>query len=284
MTDLAAATTRLPVPGAQIPAIGLGTFRLNGARAVSAVSGALALGYRHLDTAAMYDNEKEVGEGLRASGVRRDEVFITTKVWTTDIAKGDLQASAQASLSRLKLAQVDLLLIHWPNKAIPLAQSIEALCDARQRGYARNIGVANFPAAMLDDAVRIAATHGEKIATNQCEYHPRLSQAKVLEACRRHRVVFVSYSPLGQGSLMADAAIASIAARHGKTVSQIVLRWHVQQEGVAAIPKAGSPGHQRDNLDVFGFSLPDEDMRAISALAKPNGRMVTPGFSPEWDR
>ena len=284
MTDLAAATTRLPIPGAQIPAIGLGTFRLTGASAVSAVSGALALGYRHLDTAAMYDNEKEVGEGLRASGVARDQVFITTKVWTMDIAKGDLQASAQASLSRLKLDQVDLLLIHWPNKAIPLAQSIEALCDARQRGYARNIGVANFPAAMLDDAVRLAATHGEKIATNQCEYHPRLSQAKVLEACRRHGVVFVSYSPLGQGSLMADPAIASIAARHGKTVSQIVLRWHVQQEGVAAIPKAGSAGHQRDNLDVFGFSLPDEDMRAICALAKPDGRLVKPGFMPEWDR
>ena len=225
-----------------------------------------------------------VGEGLRASGVARDQVFVTTKVWTTDIAKGDLQASAQASLSRLKLDQVDLLLIHWPNKAIPLAQSIEALCDARQRGYARNIGVANFPAAMLDDAVRLAATHGEKIATNQCEYHPRLSQAKVLEACRRHGVVFVSYSPLGQGSLMADKAIASIAARHGKTVSQIVLRWHVQQEGVAAIPKAGSAGHQRDNLDVFGFVLPDEDMRAISALANQDGRLVKPGFMPEWDR
>ena len=284
MTDLAAATTRLPIPGAQIPAIGLGTFRLNGASAVSAVSGALALGYRHLDTAAMYDNEKEVGEGLRASGVKRDEVFVTTKVWTTDIAKSDLQASAQASLSRLKLDQVDLLLIHWPNKAIPLAQSIEALCDAKKRGYARAIGVANFPAAMLDDAVRLAAAHGEKIATNQCEYHPRLSQAKVLEACRRHGVVFVSYSPLGQGSLMADAAIAQIAARHGKTVSQIVLRWHVQQEGVAAIPKAGGAGHQRDNLDVFGFVLPDEDMRAISALAKPDGRMVKPGFMPEWDR
>ena len=284
MTDLAAATTRLPIPGAQIPAIGLGTFRLTGPSAVSAVSGALALGYRHLDTAAMYDNEAAVGEGFRASGVARDEVFVTTKVWTTDIARGDLQASAQASLSRLKLDQVDLLLIHWPNKAIPLAQSIEALCDARQRGYARNIGVANFPAAMLDDAVRLAATHGEKIATNQCEYHPRLSQAKVLEACRRHGVVFVSYSPLGQGSLMADPTIAQIAARHGKTVSQVVLRWHVQQEGVAAIPKAGGAGHQRDNLDVFGFVLPDEDMRAISALAKPDGRMVKPGFMPEWDR
>ena len=284
MTDLSTATTRLPLPGAQIPAIGLGTFRLTGASAVDSISTALTLGYRHLDTAAMYENEKEVGEGLRASGIKRDQVFITTKVWTTDIAKGDLQASAQASLSRLKLDQVDLLLIHWPNKAIPLAQSIEALCDARQRGYARNIGVANFPAAMLDDAVRLAATHGEKIATNQCEYHPRLSQAKVLEACRRHGVVFVSYCPLGQGRMTEDAAIAPIAARHGKTPSQIVLRWHVQQEGVAAIPKAGSAGHQRDNLDVFGFVLPDEDMCAISALAKHDGRLVKPGFMPEWDR
>ena len=283
MTELSAAATRLPIPGAQIPAIGLGTFRLTGASAVQSIAGALSLGYRHIDTAAMYENEAEVGEGLRASGVARDQVFITTKVWTTNIAKGDLQASAQASLARLKLDQVDLLLIHWPNKAIPLAESIEALCDAKQRGYARNIGVANFPAAMLDDAVRLAASHGEKIATNQCEYHPRLSQAKVLEACRQHGVVFVSYCPLGQGRMTDDDAIAPVAARHGKTPSQIVLRWHVQQ-GVAAIPKAGSAGHQRDNLDVFGFTLPDEDMRAISALAKPDGRLVQPGFAPEWDR
>jgi diketogulonate reductase-like aldo/keto reductase len=283
MTDLSAATTRLPIPGAQIPAIGLGTFRLTGASAVQSIAGALTLGYRHIDTAAMYENEAEVGEGLRASGVARDQVFITTKVWTTNIARGDLQASAQASLARLKLDQVDLLLIHWPNKAIPLAESIEALCDAKSRGYARNIGVANFPAAMLDDAVRLAAKHGEKIATNQCEYHPRLSQTKVLEACRNHGVVFVSYSPLGQGSLMADAAIGAIATRLGKTPSQIVLRWHVQQ-GVAAIPKAGSAGHQRDNLDVFGFALSEEDMRALSALGNPDGRLVKPGFAPEWDR
>jgi diketogulonate reductase-like aldo/keto reductase len=283
MTNLAAAVTRLPIPDAQIPTIGLGTFRLNGASAVDSVSTALSLGYRHIDTAAMYDNETEVGAGLRASGVARDEVFITTKVWTTDIAKGDLQASAQASLSRLKLDHVDLLLIHWPNKAIPLAQSIEALCDAKRRGYARSIGVANFPVEMLGDAVRLAAAHGEKIATNQCEYHPRLSQAKVIEACRKHGVAFVSYSPLGQGHLMEEPVIARIAARHGKTAAQIVLRWHVQQ-GIVAIPKAGGAGHQRDNLDVFGFVLPDDDMHALSSLARHDGRIVKPGFSPEWDR
>jgi len=284
MTDLAAAVTRLPLNGgAQIPALGLGTFRLSGPSAIDSISAALSLGYRHLDTAAMYENEAEVGAGLRASGVARDEVFITTKVWTSDIAKGDLQASAQASLERLKLDQVDLLLIHWPNRAIPLAESIEALCDAKRRGYARSIGVANFPVEMLEDAVRLAAAHGETIATNQCEYHPRLSQAKVIEACRRHGVVFVSYCPLGQGRMTEDEAIAAIARKHGKTVSQIVLRWHVQQ-GVAAIPKSANAGRQRDNLDIFGFTLPDEDMRAIAALARHDGRLVKPGFSPEWDR
>jgi len=283
MTDLSAATTRLPIPGAQIPAMGLGTFRLTGASAVDSISTALSLGYRHLDTAAMYENEAEVGAGLRASGVKRDEVFITTKVWTSDIAKGDLQASAQASLERLKLEQVDLLLIHWPNKSIPLAGSIEALCDAKRRGYARNIGVANFPVEMLEDAVRIAAIHGEKIATNQCEYHPRLSQAKVIEACHRHGVVFVSYCPLGQGRMADEDAIAPIASKHGKKVSQIVLRWHVQQS-VSAIPKSANAGRQRDNLDIFDFTLPEEDMRAISALARHDGRLVKPGFSPEWDR
>ncbi len=284
MTDLANAVTRLPLHGgAQIPSLGLGTFRLTGASAVDSISTALSLGYRHLDTAAMYENEAEVGAGLRASGVARNEVFITTKVWTTDIAPGDLQASAQASLERLKLDQVDLLLIHWPNKSIPLAGSIEALCDAKRRGYARNIGVANFPSDMLDDAVRLAAKHGEKIATNQCEYHPRLSQAKVLEACRKHGVAFVSYCPLGQGRMADEDAIAPIAKKHGKTISQIVLRWHVQQ-GVCAIPKAASAGHQRDNLDIFSFTLPDDDMRAISALARHDGRLVKPGFGPEWDR
>ena len=283
MSDLASAVTRLPFSGGEIPALGLGTFRLNGAGAVEAVSNALNLGYRHLDTAAMYENEAEVGAGLRASGVRRDEVFVTTKVWTTDIAPGDLQASAQASLERLKIDQVDLLLIHWPNRTIPLAGSIEALCDAKRRGYARHIGVANFPSDMLGDAVRLAAQHGETIATNQCEYHPRLSQSKVLEACRKHGVVFVSYCPLGQGRMADDDAIAPIARKHGKTASQIVLRWHVQQ-GVAAIPKAGGKGHQRENLDVFSFTLPDDDMRALTALARHDGRLVKPGFGPEWDR
>ena len=284
MTDLAAAVTRLPLNGgAQIPALGLGTFRLSGPGAVDSISAALSLGYRHLDTAAMYENEAEVGAGLRASGVKRDEVFITTKVWTSDIARGDLQASAQASLERLKLDQVDLLLIHWPNRAIPLAASIEALCDAKRLGYARSIGVANFPVEMLEDAVRLAGAHGETIATNQCEYHPRLSQTKVIEACRRHGVVFVSYCPLGQGRMTEDEAIAAIARKHGRTVSQIVLRWHVQQ-GVAAIPKSANAGRQRDNLDIFGFTLPDEDMRAIAALARHDGRLVKPGFSPEWDR
>ena len=266
--------------GAAIPAIGLGTWRLAGDEGAEAVRSALAAGYRHIDTAAMYDNEEAVGAGLKASGLPRDEVFVTTKVWPEDLAPGDLERSAEASLKRLRLDAVDLLLIHWPNAAIPLRGSIEALCRVRRAGLARHIGVANFTVALLDEAVALA---GEPLVTNQCEYHPYLNQAPVLAACRRHGLAFTSYSPLGRAALVSEPVVAAIAARHGKTPAQAVLRWHVQQPGVVAIPKSGNPRRIAENLAVFDFTLTDDDMRRISSLARPDGRMVTPGWSPQWD-
>ena len=283
MSDLAATVPRLEANGAHIPAIGLGTSRLRNDDCVRAVATALELGYRHIDTAVMYGNEVEVGEGLRVSGLARDAVFVTTKVLPAEIAPGALQASAHQSLAHLKLDYVDLLLIHWPNASIPLADSIAALCDAKSHGLARNIGVANFTATMLDEAVRLAATHGMKIATNQCEYHPRLSQVKLLDACRRHGTVLVSYCPLGQGQLMTDETVTSIARQLDRSPAQVVLRWHMQQQGVAAIPKSSSGAHLRDNLDIFGFSLSDDDMRALKGLARPNGRIISPSFAPDWN-
>lgn len=264
--------------GARIPALGFGTWQLREEACVSAVETALSCGYRHIDTARMYGNEKAVGHGLRGSGLKRDDVFVTTKVWRDDISSGALERSAEASLRDLGLDAVDLLLIHWPNAAIPLKDSIAALCNARRRGLARNIGVSNFSVALLNEA---AALSSEPLVANQCEYHPRLDQSAVIAACRRHRLAFVSYSPLGKGDMLAEPVITDIARRVARKPSQVVLRWHVQQ-GVATIPRSGSPAHIRDNFDVFDFALSDADMAAISGLHRGNGRMVDMGWVA-WD-
>jgi diketogulonate reductase-like aldo/keto reductase len=266
--------------GAKIPVIGLGTWELSGDTCVKAVEAALACGYRHIDTARMYGNEVEVGEGLRAGGLPRDDVFVTTKVWYDDLAAGDLERAAEASLKRLGLDHVDLLLIHWPNPAIPLAESIPALCTAKRRGLSRHIGVANFPVALLDEAVELA---NEKLVVNQCEYHPHLDQSAVLAACRRHDIAFTSYCPLGRGGLIDDAAIGDIARRLGRTASQIMLRWHVQQDGVVAIPRSRSPAHIQENGQVFDFALSEADMAALFAMRRPDARIAKPTWQPVWD-
>ncbi|NNM72907.1 aldo/keto reductase [Enterovirga aerilata] len=266
--------------GAAIPAIGFGTWTLNGERCVEAVGWALQAGYRHIDTAARYENEVEVGEALRVSGLARDEIFVTTKVWWTDIAPGALERSAEASLGRLGLDQVDLLLIHWPNPAVPLAASTAALCRTRKLGLARHVGVSNYPSAMLDEAVRLAS---EPLVANQVEYHPFLDQGPVRRACGRHGMALTAYAPLGRASAVRDPTLARIAAAHGRSVPQIILRWHMQQPGIVAIPRSGSREHIVQNLDVFGFALSDEEMARISALARPDGRIIDPDFAPTWD-
>ena len=268
---------------APIPSLGFGTSQLRGGACVRAVEDALAAGYRHIDTAVMYANEAEVGRALKASGRPREDVFITTKVLPEDIGAGSLQASARGSVERLDLDIVDLLLIHWPNSAIPLSESVAALCEARASGLARHIGVANFSIALLEEAARLAAEHGERLVANQCEYHPRLDQSKLLGACRRLEVVFVSYCPLGRGGLVDDPKIQALARRIGRSPAQTILRWHVQQPGVAAIPRSANPAHLRENLDIFDFELSDADMRDMSALAAPDGRLLSPRAAPDWD-
>ena len=235
--------------GAAIPALGLGTWQLRGDDCSAAVKTALAAGYRHIDTAAMYGNEEAVGAGLKASGISRDEVFVTTKVWYEDLAPADLRRSAEASLKRLGLSRVDLLLIHWPNAGIPLPGSIRALCGVKRAGLAHHVGVANFTVRLLDEAVAAA---DEPIAANQCEYHPYLDQRAVLSACRRHGVAFISYCPLGKAQVLGEPAIQATATAHGRTPAQIVLRWHLQQ-GVAAIPKSGKPPPHRGELRRLRF-------------------------------
>jgi diketogulonate reductase-like aldo/keto reductase len=266
--------------GAAIPALGLGTWRLNGEECVQVIQWAFEAGYRHIDTAAMYGNEEAVGAGIRGGGLPRDEVFVTTKVWHDDLASGDLERSAEASLKRLRLEAVDLLLIHWPNLRIPLRGTIEALCRVKRGGLARHIGVANFTAALLDEAVALAS---EPLVTNQCEYHPYLDQSPVLAACRKHGLSFTSYSPLGRGAELTDPVINKIAAAHGRTPAQIMLRWHVQQPGVIAIPKSSDRQRLTQNMGIFDFALSDSEMRAVSGLARRDGRLISPAWSPSWD-
>jgi diketogulonate reductase-like aldo/keto reductase len=257
---------------------------LRGDEARRAVAEALEIGYRHIDTAAMYENEIDVGAGMRHSSVPREKVFLTTKVWTENIGHEALLLSAEASLSRLACDYIDLLLIHWPNRSIPLAQSIDALCEAKRRGLTKHIGVANFPTALLAEAVRLCAERGEKLITNQCEYHPRLDQSKLVAACAQYGLVFVSYCPLGQGNMVHDPIIARIAQKHQRSPAQIILRWHIQQAHVCAIPKSGTPAHIKSNFEIFDFALPAEDMNDISSLRTAGARLVNPAFAPEWDR
>lgn len=267
--------------GARIPAIGLGTWTLKGEQAARLVAGALEAGYRHVDTAAMYDNEEAVGDGIRASGLARDAVFLTTKVWYTDLAEGDLQRSVEASLKRLGVDAVDLALIHWPSKTVPLETSIAALNAVVDSGLARHIGLSNFTVALIERAV---AASRHPLACNQVEYHPFLDQDRVLAACRKYGLALVSYCPLGRGGeVFAQAAVQRAAERHGKSPAQIVLRWHVQQDGVVAIPRSQNPGRIAENLDVFDFALSDEEMAAIDALRSRNHRICDFDFSPRWD-
>jgi diketogulonate reductase-like aldo/keto reductase len=266
--------------GARIPAIGLGTWPMRGTECARAVRTAIAAGYRHIDTASIYGNEDGVGEGMRASGIPRGEIFVTTKVWPTDIAGGALERSAEKSLRRLGTDYVDLLLIHWPSRSLSMAETIEPLNAARRRGLARHIGVSNFTAEMVEEAWR--ATR-EPLAANQCEYHPELSQEKVLAACRAHGMAFVSYTPLGRSVLFNHPVVRSIAERLGRSPAQIILRWHVQQAGVAAIPKAANRSHIEANIAIFDFELTDTDMAALFRLARHNGRQVESQFSPRWD-
>ncbi len=269
--------------GAGIPPIGLGTSQLLNEVGVASVKSALQAGYRFIDTAARYDNEEAVGEGLRASGVARKDIFLLTKVYWTELAAADFKQSTEDSLRRLGVDHVDLLLIHWPNPKIPLAETVGALNDMKQRGLARHIGVANFTTALIEEAVRLSSA---PLVVNQCEYHPYLDQSKMLAACRRHGMAFMSYSPLrqaGAGGPLEDPLIVKIAEAKGVSPAQVVLRWHLQQPGVIAIPRSTNPERIKANIDLEKFSLSDKEMAAISALARPDGRKIKPAHSPTWD-
>jgi 2,5-diketo-D-gluconate reductase B len=265
--------------GARIPAIGLGTWELRGRTCARVVEQALRLGYRHIDTAQIYENESEVGEGLRASGVNRDEVFVTTKVWTTHFAPNDLERSTKESLARLRLAHVDLLLLHWPNPRIPLQETLGALAHVKELGMTRHIGVSNFTVALIEEAVAACPV---PLVCDQVEYHPYLDQAKVLQACSDNGMALVAYSPIAKGRIKNDKALARIGEKHGKTAAQVCLRWLLQQN-VAAIPRTSKIERLSENIELFDFELSDDEMRQISAMSNPKGRLTDFGFAPKWD-
>jgi 2,5-diketo-D-gluconate reductase B len=265
--------------GARIPAIGLGTSGLLERTCSQVVEQALRLGYRHIDTAEMYGNEHEVGEGLRASGIARADVFITTKVTPQHLAPTDLHRSTQESLVKLRLSEVDLLLIHWPNPAIPLADTIGAMCRIKREGFTRHIGVSNFPVALLEQAVRLST---EPLATNQVEWHPFIDQTKVFGACQHYGLAVTAYAPLARSGVLGDETLRRIGARHGKSVAQVSLRFLVQR-GAIVIPKSARPEGLAENFAIFDFALTTEEMRDIGRLAHPGGRIVDGPGAPAWD-
>jgi 2,5-diketo-D-gluconate reductase B len=265
--------------GAKIPSIGLGTWELRGRTCARIVEQALKLGYRHIDTAQIYENEREVGDGLRASGVRRDDVFVTTKVWTSNFTPHVLERSAKESLVKLRMAEVDLLLLHWPNPHIPLSETLGALARARQMGLARHIGVSNFTVALIEEAVAACPV---PLVCDQVEYHPYLDQAKVLQACSDNGMALVAYSPIAKGRIKNDKVLAGIGETHHKTAAQVCLRWLLQQN-VAAIPRTSKIERLSENIELFDFELSDDEMRQISAMSSPKGRLTDFGFAPKWD-
>lgn len=265
--------------GARIPMIGLGTMTLKDDICVQAVKNALQLGYTHLDTAWFYGNEKEVGEGLRQSGVKRENVLICTKVRETHLMPDKFQQSLDESLKNLQLPYVDLLLIHWNNKDIPFKTSVGALCKAKKDGFAKHVGVANFTTSMLDEAWAVTS---EPLVCNQIEMHPFINQDKVLAACKKHGMAVVAYCPIARGKVPGADVLERIGKAHGKSSAQVSLRYLVQR-GVCAIPRTATPEHLKQNLDIFDFELSDAEMKELKALNANNMRVVNPPHAPQWD-
>jgi diketogulonate reductase-like aldo/keto reductase len=270
----------LSAHGAEIPALGFGTSHLSGGG--ETVATALKLGYRHIDTAWKYGTERGVGEGMRASGIARKEIFLATKVSHENLRAADFARSVDESLNNLQVDYVDLLHVHWPTTDnIPLAETMVALAQAKRDGRARHLGVANFNIALLEQAMHLCP---EPLVTLQAEYHPYLDQSKVLAACRRLGVVFTAYCPLARGRLFTDPVVGSIAQARGKTIAQVGLRWLLQQGNIAPIPRSSNPEHMAESLDVFDFTLSEDEMRKIFALKRPDGRIANPaGRAPAWD-
>ena len=267
--------------GARIPLLGLGTWELRGRACSRLVEQALRLGYRHIDTAQLYENEREVGDGLRASGIARADVFITTKIWPSHFAAPALARAAKERLAELRLTEVDLLLLHWPNPRVPLSETVGALCKVKRDGLARHIGVSNFTVAMIEEANALTT---EPLVCNQIEVHAFLDQSKVVAACRKHGMAVVAYSPIARGNAKDDAVLTRIGRAHGKSSVQVALRFLVQQQ-IAVIPRTSKLDRLEENAAIFDFELSRDEIAEIGKLATSDGRIVNYSYSgsPSWD-
>lgn len=265
---------------AAIPAIGYGTSSIP-TRCGELVAHALQTGYRHIDTAQKYGTERGVGEGIRASGIPRAQIFLTTKVSHEYLRAADFERSAEGCLRDLRVDYVDLLLVHWPNAEVPLRETMGALAKAKRRGLTRHVGVANFNLAMLDEAIALCP---EPIVNLQTEFHPYINPVKVHAGCRERGIVLTGYCPLGRGRLLDDPVLGDIGRTKGKSAAQIALRWQLQHDGVAPLPRSSNSDRIEQNLALFDFALDREEMRRISALKRPGAKIADPkGRAPLWD-
>lgn len=263
----------------EIPALGLGTYLIKGHEAINTFEQAIDLGYRHIDTAQLYENEFEVGTAIQQSPVDRSEIFLTTKVWPTRLSREDFLPSVEGSLRKLKTDYVDLLLIHWPNEDIPLRESIPELIKIKEQGKARAIGVSNFPINLLAKTIGL----GAEVICNQVEYHPYIDQSLLKGWMDHNSLLMTAYSPLAQGRVFRDEEIKAIAQRVDKSVAQVILRWMMQQENVLAIPKSSNIDRLKANLEIFDFSLSETEMSLLNNMANPSQRFVRSSSDPEWD-
>ena len=262
-----------------MPGIGFGTLGSVGDVGRELVEAALAEGYRYIDTSRFYGNEEAVGSAMARSSVPRDRIWVTTKLLHPRTPpQPDLAFELDKSLRLLQTDYVDLLLIHWPNPAVSLEWALGEFAKLRKQGKVRTIGVSNFPMALLRQALEIV----DDLAANQVEYHPYLSQRPLLELMRERGLVLIAHSPLARGKLLDDAVLQEIAKRHRLSVAQVALRWIVQQERVVAIPGVANVAQLRENLKVLEVALAQDEMDAISALARGT-RIVNPPHSPAWD-
>jgi len=265
------------VQGTAVPALGFGTWQIEGDDAREAVRDALEIGYRHIDTAKAYGNEREVGAGIRESGVARDEIWLTTKVPHDEAEPNAVRAAAEGSLERLGTDYVDLLLLHWPSQDVPVEQTMVALDLLRRDGLARHVGVSNFPAGMLGRALEVAP-----LLCDQVEYHPFLAQERLLELAADKDILITAYSPLAHGKVPDDATMREIGEAHGKTAGQVALRWLLDQPNVSPIPKASSHERRVENFEVYDFELSDAERERIAGLPK-DVRTANPPWAPDWD-
>ena len=268
---------------ANIPVLGLGTWQSTGQDCIDVVSQGLKMGYEHIDTAQAYGNEKEVGQGIKQSGIARDKFFLTTKIFPDDMKfePEKLIAAAKRSLDNLDTDYVDLLLLHWPDDRVPLSETIPALCELQKRGLTRHIGVSNFNIANIIEAEKYADV---PIVVNQVEFHPFIKQQTLQTFLNNHHILLEAYSPLARGDVFDNDIIKEIAERHSITPAQVSLAWILSDKHRIAIPKTANPEHLQGNLDAINVQLNADDIEKISSLARADGRKIKhPDYSPEWD-